>query len=97
MTMTGAFAVRKARLEIVLVESKQELHGNIHGIFAFNLGTAAVDRSAGQTHVVEKIIHKVDLVLGVDENQGTDRQHAHDQIVQSLLLRAVLDKEKLKL
>lgn len=70
--------------------------GHIHGIFAFNLGTTTVDRSARQTHVVEEIIHKVDLVLGVDENQGTDRQHAHDQIVQSLLLGAVLDKEKLK-
>jgi hypothetical protein len=51
------------------------LHNNLHGIFAFTLGTTAMDGSTGKAHVVQIIVNQVSLCLGIDEYQGAGRRH----------------------
>lgn len=54
-----------------------------------------MDRSTRQALVVEEIVDKIYLVLAIHKNQGANRDHAHQEIVESLLFHGLIDIDNL--
>lgn len=66
-----------------------------HGIFALTLSAAPVDRSARQTLVVQVVVDVVHIVPAVHEDQGPNRAHAHQEVIESLLLQVLINIDDL--
>ena len=55
-----------------------------------------MNRGGGHSRVVEVVINEVNLLLTVDKNQGTNRRHANQKIIDRAHLLRLIDPDDLQ-
>lgn len=94
--MIGHSAFLKERLNDVLAMKYQIAKVKYsHGILSLALGSITMDRSAGETMLIEICIDEIDLRFAVHKDENANRAHAHEKIIESLVLPGFLDVDDL--
>lgn len=63
---------------------------DLQSILTLALRAIRVNRSTGESHIVQVVVQKVRLRLGIDEDQSTGRRHSKQQIIETLLFQMIL-------